>query len=91
MPENKEYIQLKTTLTDSRCDMKVSTISHHTERHKHGTWPAIDGEAPDIERQFNHQYMPRLQDIRLPKAANQEELESGSRDGAKHVDKSHKE
>lgn len=35
---------------------------------------AIEGEAPDTKKQFNHQDTPRLQDVRLPKAVNQDEL-----------------
>lgn len=54
----------------------------HTHGQKHGTSPAIDKEAPDTERQFNRQDMPRLRDVGLPKAVNQEELESGAGDGA---------
>lgn len=71
--------------------MKGSKPVASTHGHKHGTWPAIDGETPDTERQFKqHQDMPRLQDVGLPKAVNQE-LASAAGDGALHVDKSHKE
>lgn len=50
-----------------------------THGQKHGAWPAANGQT---EWQFN---MARLRDVRLPKAVNQEELESGAGDGAQHV------
>lgn len=52
-----------------------------THGQKHGAWPAADRQT---EWQFN---MARLRDVRLQKAVNQEELESGAGD----VDKSSKE